>query len=285
MVFIPIRWYPEAWGDVVHHAVHGPLHGVGDSSADFLENFVRDFRISSGHAVHRLNSSDNHGLAVGPNISVNADATNREEGGKVLPRQVHVPPFCCCFKLFLDDGACFTDDLNTLRCEFTQGSHGQSRAGERLALSHVDVQSPSQFSNFVFVEFTQRFHDGQGHVFWKAADVMMRLDGVPNAATGFDPVGSDGTLHEVLCTTLSLFVFKNTNEEFTNHLPLLFRFRNASKRFEIAVGCLHGDQIDALRFQKFLDLFGLVLSHKPRVNIHAVQQIANGFVGDDGGDG
>jgi len=79
--------------------------------------------------------------------------------------------------------------------------------------------------------------------------------------------------------------FKNANEEFTDHLPLLFRFRNALKRFKIAVCCLYRDEIDALGFQEGLDLFGLVLPHEPGVNVNAVEQVANGFVSDDGSNG
>ena len=109
----------------------------------------------------------------------------------------------------------------------------------------------------------------------------MGFDGITDTTAGFNPIRCNGALNKVFSTTFLLLVFKDSNEEFTDNLPLLLRFCDAFERLEVAVGGLDRDEVNALLFEKGFDLFGLVFPHEARVHIDAVKQSTNSLVGND----
>ena len=239
-----------------------------------------DFRVSGGHAVHRLNGADDHRLSVGTYVAVNTNAANRKKCSKVLPRKVHFTAFCGGFELLLHDGTGFPHHTHTFRREFAQRPHGQTRSREGLALGHVDVKVASQFTHLVLVQFSQRLNDFQRHVLGQTTNVVMRFDGVSDATARLNPIGCDGALDEVLGPAFFLLVFENSDEQLADDLALLLGFSDTFEGLKIAVCCSNGDEVDALCFQERLDLFGLVFPHEAGVNVDTVEEVANGFVGD-----
>ena len=143
---------------------------------------------------------------------MNTDTSYRKQSCEVLPWNLHFTSFCCGFEFFLNNGAGFTNHGHALWCQITKRSNGQTRSGEGLAFSDVDVKRSSQFSNFVLVQIALGFDHGQGHVLGQTANVVVGFDGVSDATSGFNPIGCNGSLDEVFCATLFLFILKDSNE-------------------------------------------------------------------------
>ena len=130
-------------GDVVNHPIHSPLHRVGDSGADLLENVVRDFRVASRHPIHGLDGTHHDRFTVGSDIAVNSYASYWKQCCEVLPGNFHFTTFCCGFKFFLYNGTSFTNHGHAFWCQISKGSNGQTGSGEGLAFSDVDVEGSS----------------------------------------------------------------------------------------------------------------------------------------------
>ncbi len=154
-----------------------------------------------------------------------------------------------------------------------------------MPFSNVDVKRSGQFTNFVFVQFSQRFDHGQRHVFRQTANVVMGLDGVSNTTSRFNPIGRNGSLNEVFRATFFLFVLKNTDEQFSDDLSLLLRFSDSFQGLKVPVSSLDSYKVNALCLEESLNLFGLVFAHETRVNVYTVKQVSHGLVRNHRGDG
>ena len=212
---------PGRCGNIVDHSVNGTLHGVGDSCADLLENFMRDFRVPSRHPIHGLDCTHHNGFAVSADITMDADASYRKQSSKVLPWNLHLAAFCCGFKFLLDNGATRAlTNHNTLLESIHQVRTAKPGPGKGWrSATLMSKFGPTHELRLCTIHEEVRRH-GQRHVLRQTADVVMRLDGVFRTTSRFNPIGCNGSLNEVFCPAFFLLVLKNPNEQFTDDLAL-----------------------------------------------------------------
>ena len=111
----------------------------------------------------------------------------------------------------------------TLWRQFTKGPDGKTGSWEGLALSDVDVKvvqvhEPRPCTVLEEVQPLQR------HVFRQATNVVMRLDGITDATSRFNPIGCNGALNEVLCAAF----FCSSSKIRMNNSPMTLRFCSGS---------------------------------------------------------
>src|SRR6185369_1550842 len=119
--------------DVVDHAVD-PTYFVDDAIGDALDNFPGKFGDVGSHTVFRMYGADRAGVGIGALISHDTDGHYGQKYRERLP------------DFFVKTGALdFVDDDvvrvleqgNSFGSDLAENAHGQTWAGERLALQHV----------------------------------------------------------------------------------------------------------------------------------------------------
>ena len=210
---------------------------------------------------------------------MNTDTADRQQCGEILPRNLHLTSGCRGFELLFDDGTGLAACFGPLSCEIAQNPHGEPRSREGLTIAAGDFHQCRHVAYFILVEITQWFNDGQIDIFWKATDIVVTLDDVSISTAGFNPVGCNGSLNEILGSTSRLFFFEDTDELFTDDLAFRFGFGDSLKVLEESITGVDHFQIQPQFGQHLLHFFGLTLSHESGIDIDTVQLVTDRTVG------
>ena len=124
----------------------------------------------------------------------------------------------------------------------------------------------------------------------KTAHVVVGLDGLGLlrlGAGGLDDVGVDRALGEPLGgRELGGFFLEDLDEDAADDLALLFRIGDAGEFVHEAVDGIDDDELEAhVLFERFTDLFALVLAKEAVVDEDAGELLADGAVDERGGHG
>src|ERR1700687_415417 len=119
--------------DVIHYAVHA-AHLIHDPIRNGLQHLIRQRNPVGGHAVFRMHGSDGAGVSVGTLIAHYSYRHYRQEHGERLPDFLIQSSL---LDLAYNDVVALTQQVGAFFGYFTQDSHRQSRAWERLALQNL----------------------------------------------------------------------------------------------------------------------------------------------------
>lgn len=173
------------------------------------------------HEVGGEDGAQRDGVVVGAAVAHDADGAQVGEGGEVLSQVSGKAGFVDFFPV---DGVSVLDDFDFFRGDFADDPDAETGAGEGLAADEAfgNAKLAADFSDFVFEEETQGFHDFlEVHMIRQAANVVVGFDDGGFAEPAFDDVGVDGALDEEIdLSDFFRFPFKDTDKFFADDLAL-----------------------------------------------------------------
>src|SRR5947209_15841060 len=214
---------------------------------------------------------------------MDAHGLDREQHGKVLPRERHPFVLGRDLDLMLDDRRRLSHEDRFFGSDIADDPDGQPGPWERLPFRDPDTEGPRDRSDLVFVEVPERLDELELHVRGKARDVVMSLDSVPQLSAALDPVRRDRPLDEGIGTEGLCLPLEQFNEFVPDDGPFFLGIRDSAKGSEELVRGPQDPMVHLEIFQSPCDVFRLVLSHEPGVDVHREEAIAQGVTREDRG--
>ena len=239
-------------------------------------------RPTSGHEVHGLYRAQGHDPGVATAVAYHTHRFHRLEHHERLAGLV-VPVGLAQF--FDEDVIGATQDVGVLLLHFTEDTHAQARARERVAVDHVvrQAQFQADLAHFVLEQFAQRLDQLEVHFLRQATDVVVRLDHVSLAALGasrLDHVGVDGALGQELDVfQLAGLGIEHVDEGAADDLALLLRVGFTGQVVEELLLGVGTDHLDAhVLLEHGHHLVAFVQAQQAVVDEYAGQLVADGAV-------
>ena len=173
------------------------------------------------------------------------------------------------------------EDLEPLAIDLADDAYGEAGAGERVA-PHDLLGEPELLADtphLVLEQLPQRLDELHRHVFWQAADIVVRLDPRRDArlAAGLDHVGVEGSLDEEAHVAESRgLLLEDADEILADPPSLLLRVADALEAGEEPVGGVDVDELDVeMVAERLDDPRRLVLAQEAVVDEDAGQLVAD----------
>src|SRR5881396_4302874 len=183
----------------------------------------------------------------------------------------------------LDDRRRLSHEDRFFRSDLADDSDGQPGPWERLPFCDPHTEGPRDRSDLVFVEVPERLDQLELHVRGKARDVVMGLDSVPQLSAALDPVRRDRSLDEGIGVEGLCLPLEQFNEFVPDDGPFFLGVGDSAKGSEELVRGPQDPMVHLELFQSPCDVFRLVLSHEPGVDVYREEAIAQGVTRQDGG--
>ena len=181
--------------------------------------------------------------------------------------------------LIAEDEVRVAQDVELILGHRAEAADGQTRARERLAHDQIlrQAELAAERAHLVLKQQTQRLNDLlEIHKVRQAADVVVALDDGGDIRAGFDHVGIDRTLSQIVdrADLLALFL-KDADELLTDDLALRLRVRDVLQAREKALFRVDAHKIDVPVLERSLDLIALVLAQQTVIDKDARELIAD----------
>ena len=285
MRLLPLDGCGGLGGDVVDDAADAGDF-LDDPAGDLFEEVVGDPGGFGSHKVAGLDGPKAEDGFVDPLVMDGADGFEVGEDGEVLAEALVEAGR---FDFFSPDGVCLLEGLDPFGGDGTDDPNAEAGAWEGLTPDLVmgNAQEGADGADFVFKEVAEGLHQAlEANVLGQASDIVMGLD-AGAADAGFEDIGIDGALDEVVDLAQLLGFFLEDPDEFlADGLALGFGVGDTGEPSKEAVASVDTNEVHAESFfVNFFDGGGLIFTHEAVVHEDAGEAVADGLVDQEGGDG
>ncbi len=223
-----------------------------------------------GHGILARNSPDSHNIFIGPPVSHDSDAFDRQQNSKRLPEFFIITVFSDFFK---QNCIRLSQYRKPFFSNFAKNPDSKPRARKRLSPYQIFMKTDffAQCAYFVLEQISERFHKLEFHFFRKSAHIVMRFDHrrrSPECRKRFDNIRIQSSLcQKFRVFYFSGFIFKHIHKHFADDFPFLFRVSDSCQRGQKPVFGIHkADNNIKILFQRLFQLFSLVFTQKSVVH-------------------
>ena len=183
--------------------------------------------------------------------------------------------------LIAEDEVRVAQDVQLILGHRAEAADGQTRARERLAHDQIlrQAELAAERTHLVLKQQTQRLNDLlEIHKVRQAADVVVALDDGSDIRAGFDHVGIDRTLSQIVdrADLLALFL-KDADELLADDLALGLRVGDVLQARKEALLGVDTHEVDVPVFKRGLDFVALVLAQQTVIDKDARKLAADGL--------
>jgi hypothetical protein len=166
----------------------------------------------------------------------------------------------------------------TQRCQAfprdrTKHTHRQTGTGERMSPDPLfrQTQCKTSGAHFIFEQVTQRLDQGQLHIGWQPADVVMSFDRhalLTIRRLALDDIGIERSLRQkARAFDAPRLALEDAHEFFADDLPFLLRVGDIGKSVEELIRRIDCDQRNMKMLAECGDnLFGFTLAQQPIID-------------------
>src|SRR3990172_5120055 len=258
---LPLNRTRRLRSDIVHDPVDR-RNLVHDAVGHASQEVVGEMGPVRGHGVFGGDGADGDDVAVGAVVANNVQGAAVGEDGERLPE---VAVHGGALHLVHHDPVAGAQRVQLLAGDLADDADGEAGSGEGLAEDDLFRQAEGEtyLAHFVLEQIAQRLDELEGHLFWQAADVVVRLDGVGSGGDGVAGsrrlctdvgLGCDGagldhirirrTLRdEVDASELIRLLLERANERLADDAALLFGVGDGGEPVQEAVSSVGMDEV------------------------------------------